>query len=491
MIKRLNINKEKANQFLVNFAILFLTWNGMFRRSFNSDTLIHMKDLDMDMSVKMLSGRYLSALFDYLLYRFTGLTTATHTGVTVFIEIIMLTFSVGIVQGCFTDKIKFRNVYDRLTFSALTALLFANVLFAEPLMFCECGIMYGFAYLFASIGVYFFTKKKYFLTFIFCLLSTMEYQVAVIYAAMIISTWIFLHNNCKITVQTVIQEVICGFATLGSGVLNVISVSIGVRLGLLEYVFKGLGVGGFGDKIKECMKDFVMILFDSKELLPSAWIPLIVTVIAWAIPIYKFKKEKNGKALVYYILLAIAMVIMIYILPLVQEGMMITPRMVNTFYVMQAMLLLIAFIQISDKWKTAMCYMCCLYLVVHIMFGNIIVTNHMVSNTLDKLYASMAYEKIKEYEEQTGITVRKLAVVNDTNCPLSYDNVYYKTHQTNERTLGVVTNTLMNVVSGRDFEKIDMDEQIYETYFKDKNWDYFDAEQQLVIVGDTAYWAIF
>ena len=50
---------------------------------------------------------------------------------------------------------------------------------------------------------------------------------------------------------------------------------------------------------------------------------------------------------------------------------------------------------------------------------------------------------------------------------------------------------LVNVVTGRDFEKVPMDENVYQTYFEGKNWDYFDAAEQLVIIGDTAYWAIF
>ena len=115
----------------------------------------------------------------------------------------------------------------------------------------------------------------------------------------------------------------------------------------------------------------------------------------------------------------------------------------------------------------------------------------MTSNTLDKNYAMMVYEKIMEYEEETGKRVEKLAVEKDVNCRLTYDNVYYKTDQINERALGTVTNTLVNIVTGREFEKVPMDENVFKTYFAGKDWEYFDASEQLVIIEDTAYWVIF
>ena len=54
-----------------------------------------------------------------------------------------------------------------------------------------------------------------------------------------------------------------------------------------------------------------------------------------------------------------------------------------------------------------------------------------------------------------------------------------------------MTNTLVNAVSGRTFEKVPMDGEVFRTYFEGKNWDWFDAEEQIVILGDTAYWVIF
>ena len=33
-----------------------------------------------------------------------------------------------------------------------------------------------------------------------------------------------------------------------------------------------------------------------------------------------------------------------------------------------------------------------------------------------------------------------------------------------------------------------MDSQIYDEYFKDKDWNYFNPHEQLIFKGDTLYW---
>lgn len=482
--------REWLNQFLIDYLMLVITWGGMFRRSFNCDTLFHYVRPQRDIIGRCEGGRYLSGLMDYILWQF-GMTTADHTGITVFIAVFLIAVSVWVVQRSFEEKVRCRNGYEKVAYYAVTGLMFSNVLFSESLMFGECSLMFGLAYLFASIGIFLFTKKKYMAAFLLFLCSTMEYQVAVVYAAIILSAWIFLHQEYKITVQTVLQEFICGCVTFGAGLLNMLSITVLVKTGILEKAEKGAGIGDIIGKIGLCAEDIVSLLKDSRGLLPGAGLPFLIMVFAAGITLRKFLKDRNWMAVLYYILLLAAMTMMIYVLPMVQASSMLYPRLIWVFYIMQSMLLLIAFVCTGETVRKVMCYVCCGYLAVQIMFCHIIVTNHMVSNTLDKTYVMMFCQEVEKYEAQTGLRVEKLAVANDTDCPSSYNNVYYKTDQINERALGIVTNTLVNAVSGRKFEKVSMDETVYREHFEGKNWDYFDASEQLVILGDTAYWVIF
>lgn len=482
--------KALADRYLVNFAVLILAWGGMLRRSFNCDTLTHMWFTREDIGWMMEHGRYLSAFQDWLLYQL-GVSTATHTGITVLAEIVLLALSVCIVQTCFEEKIgRPAGMGSKLAWISLTGLLFSNVLFAESFMFGGCALMFGMAYFLATIGIWFFTKKKYVWALLFFLLSTAEYQAAVIYAVIVLSTWIFIESECAITAKTVRQEFLCGCMTVGSGVLNIFSLKLASMVGLVEKAERSIGYRDLLGNARKCLEDFGKILLNSKGLFHKVWLPLIVLCIAAGITLWHLGKERKWNAIVYYVLLVIALFMMVYILPMVQYA-QTYPRFVWTFYAAQAMLLLIAFWRMPGKGKEAMCYLSGGYLLIHILFCNIIVSNHMTSNTLDKTYTMMVYEKILEYEEETGKRVEKLAVAKDLNCPFTYDNVYYKTDQINERALGTVTNTLVNIVTGREFEKVPMDEKVFRTYFEGKDWNYFDASEQLVIIEDTAYWVIF
>ena len=483
--------KGLINRYIVNAAVLVIAWGGMFRRSFNCDTLAHMVNTEQDMAIMMSHGRYLVALQDWLLYQ-VGLSTTTHTGITAMAEVVLLALAVCILQHCFEVKIgKPSGIYENLAWIFISSLFFSNVLFAESFMFGECALMFGMAYLLAAAGIWAFTGKRYGLALLLFLLSTMEYQAAVIYAAIVLSAWIFIDSECRITVRTILMEIVCGLMTIGSGVLNIISLSLLAKLGLVMEAGRSADIRNLTEKAAICLRDLGQILVDSRGLLPKICLPLLMLCIAAGAVIWKFWKEKRFYAIAYYILLVAGMLAMVYILSMTQYDTRTYPRFIWTFYVVQAMLFLIAFWIMSKKGREVLCYICGAYLLIQILFCNIIVSNHMVSNTLDKTYAMMVYEKIVEYEEETGQEVKKLAVANDIDCPFSYNNVYYKTDQINERALGTVSNTMVNIVSGRNFEKIPMDETVFRTYFADQNWDYFDASEQLVIIGDTAYWVIF
>lgn len=158
----------------------------------------------------------------------------------------------------------------------------------------------------------------------------------------------------------------------------------------------------------------------------------------------------------------------------------------------KGMMMTAAYVMIDSQMSKNLLTLCCIgYLVVHMLFADFVVTNHFVSNSLDKAYVRMAYEYITGYEQKNHTTVQNLCMINDTNAPARYREVSYVSDQINERSLGILTVSIMEVVTGRKFNKVEMDPEIYATYFDGKNWDYFDPYEQIIIIGDTAYWCMF
>lgn len=154
-------------------------------------------------------------------------------------------------------------------------------------------------------------------------------------------------------------------------------------------------------------------------------------------------------------------------------------------------MVIIAYMVACEDMKRLLTIGCAAYLVVQLLFAQFIVSNRFVSNTLDEVYVNMAYQEILKYEEETGVEVTGLAVIDDAYAPDHYEEVSYKSGQINERCLGTVTNSLVWAITKRRFEIAPMDETVYKQYFEGKDWNYLNLQEQLIIIGDTAYWCIF
>jgi len=99
-----------------------------------------------------------------------------------------------------------------------------------------------------------------------------------------------------------------------------------------------------------------------------------------------------------------------------------------------------------------------------------------------------------KYEDETGNRVSQIAYRNDACAPHYYEEVEYTSYEINERVLSQATNSLIKVITRREFENLEMTEEEFRRYFEeyeDKDWEYLDLSEQLVIDRDTAYWCLF
>ncbi len=472
-------------EYSISFTLLLLAWGGMLRRSFNADTVYHMVVDDFDVLTRIQHGRYLTAMVDFLLGQL-GLRTTTHSGVSVLAGLLLMAGTVYLIQELFS-----LFVSRQIAYTAVTSLIFVNVLASELTMFSEFTAYFGMAYFLAAWGAVWFVRKRFWRALLCIAASCMFYQVGVVFCAMLLSLYIFLSYRGKLCKKAVLEHITGLLMTFGTGFLNMIISSAIVKLLIKERIAREAGFENLTDKFLSMFQLIVDLLSDSMSLLPGFGIPLLFSLLGMGVFIGHRIRKKEWPALFYYLLLLAGMLLMIMAIPFMAEDFNPSPRIVFTFYLFQASIGIIALAEAGGGWRRLIGVASVVYLLVQIVFSQIIVTNHFISNTLDKLYVSMAYEKILEYEEQSGIRVDKLAIIKDIDAPFYYREVGYKIHQINERALGTTSYSLIEVVTGRTFERIPMDQDIFETYFEGKNWDYFDASQQIVFVEDQAYWVIF
>lgn len=115
------------------------------------------------------------------------------------------------------------------------------------------------------------------------------------------------------------------------------------------------------------------------------------------------------------------------------------------------------------------------------------------SNSLDKDYALNVAAKIHDYEKETGVSVKKIAIKEDAKPQQKYRSTRYYNNQLGHRIMNVdyANYQMINYLGRLQMEKIDFPSKIYKEYFNQKNWEVEDLDQQLIIKGDTAYLMLY
>ena len=372
----------------------------------------------------------------------------------------------------------------------MVSLVFLNVLFAELLMFSEFCVYYAAGYLLAVYAVKEYANKKYVKAVIILILAAAFYQYTVIFAAVLTAFFIWMEEK-SISKKAVLREATAVAGCILVGIVNLFSMWALKASGMFERLDKDAGVGNLKEKCLLALGSFERLYRDGGGILPNLFLPLFFTLFLWGMILISCRKEKNWKILPLLALVWLGSHVLLIVIPMANETFYFPPRMSFCFYLIQGLLAAAAYVLCQQKGKALLTAGCISYLLVQLLFSDFVVTNHFVSNALDKVYVKMAYEEILKYEEETGTQVTKLAVVKDGYAPDHYDEVSYSVEQINERALGTVTNSLMEVVTGRYFEPVDGEEEIIREYFEGKDWNALDLSEQLVILGDTAYWCIF
>lgn len=481
--------KNYAIGLAINLSMLLIFWGGMLRKSFNADTVSHMTSQDADIFWNLADGRFIIALGDAILMKL-GLRVTNNLSITMFFAFLFFAMAMLVVQKIFKDW-QPEERWERIGWFFGVNLVFLNVLFAELLMFGECSAYFGFGYFMASLGVLQFTRKRYISMFLLFLAGVCSYQYTMIFAAILIAFYICLKHREELTLKAVKEELFGIIACMSAGVLNLLSVKLLVKIGVIEKFGKYAGWGDGHQKLTDFKASLISLYRSSMEIFPDLWLPLLFTLGVFALMIYSCIKSKTLKKFPFILIVFLGSMVMLYAIPFMQESFSFPPRMAFCFYLLQGMLAVTAYAVCTTGMRKLLTTACMGYILIQLLFSDFVVTNHFVSNTLDEVYVSMMYQEVLKYEEETGTRVTRIAIYKDIDAPDNYEEVNYHVHQINERTLGTATNSLIWKVTGRHFEDIGNQQEIYDQYFKDRNWDYLDLSQQLVIIGDTAYWCIF
>lgn len=489
MIKLICKQKEALWQYSVNLLLMLVFWGGYLRKNFNGDTVFHMVVDDADVMTRIEEGRYVVALGDFLLLKL-GLRTTSNLSITMLITILILAMAMCLLQDLFKRWMP-DAPWEKAGFYLGLNLVFMNVLFSEIFMFGESSLYFAIAYWTALLGIKCYIHKKYLFMFIMLGIAASSYQNAVVFAAIILSFYIFMDEELILSWRAVTREIAGVAICMGMGLFNFLSVKLLERLNERISFSKYPGIGDWTDKLSDAFEHYIKLNRSSDGIFPNLWFPLVFTVILWSLMVYSCIKNRNLSRLLFLFLVWAGDNILLYVIPMLQVGFNFPPRLSFCFFLIQGLLLAASYKINIDFLKRIAALGGIFYLMIHLLFAGFIMEDRFSSNVLDEVYVKMMYEEILRYENETGIIVTKLAVIKDINAPDSYEEITYATGQINERVLGTASRSLVQIVTNRSFEWIEMPQSVYDQYFKDKNWDYINLDQQLVIQEDEAYWCIF
>lgn len=484
-----NASKDKFIQYGLNLLMLFIFWGGLLRKSYNYDTVYHMVVEDADVMTRIRGGRYAAALVDFLLLKL-GLRTTSDISITMLFTLITLAAAMMVMQLIFERGLP-ENKCAKAGFFCGLNLVFLNVLFAESLMFGEYSIYYALAYLAAAAGVALYARRRYIAMFIVYVIAVTFYQNAAVFAAILTAFYIFVDEKAVLSKKAVFRELAGVTVCMSVAALDLLSIRILEKLNLIPLSAKVSGMGDMAQKLSMALGSFVYLNKNAAGIMPNLWLPLLFAALIWITLAYSRIKEHKPAQLLFLFLVCMGSYMLLYVIPLASEEFYFPPRLSFCFFMVQGLLLAAAYSITGKTLHKLLGIIGISYMLLHLFFSGFIIADHFVSNALDEAYIRMLYGEIVKYEKETGIEVTKIAVMKDADSPSSYREVTYVSGQINERTIDAVPVSIIQVVTGRDLEKIDMPDAIEEKYFKDKDWEHFDLDEQLIIEGDTAYWCVF
>ena len=491
----------------VNAAAMLLFFAGFFRPGFGADTIGQAYMPLININAAFQYGRYLTYALDIIAYRL-GYRMDGQYKTTYLVFVLMLALSVTIIQQIFRDYVfraKDKSLLSMAAVWALSMMPLANVLFCEMFMFPENMIGYSLCYVTAAFSAFLICiirgRKGWICGIIMIFASSMFYQNGVFFAAILILLYFYLEqwdsqspdmagfrNYFLRSAAVVIAALAAGFINMKiQGFLQNTSLGRGIAksqyLGISADSFRMLGY---------YLKTFFA---SSLQLIPRLYLPLLFLFLSDLLIVLTLAKQKRYLQIVMTLFTQFVMFGLVCGIPMLMEEIHFAPRLVFLLYEVLAASAFMALIVMREKdlLIRILSVSCSVFFAVQAFFTVQIAENHALTNKLDLVYASLVHQKIRKYEAETGIRVEKAAAMRDTVSTHYYDEIYYTWEQINERALGMSTVSLLCYTAddGRRFQLAEMDEQVYEKFFKGRNWDEFDVEEQVIIVGDTLYWCVF
>lgn len=419
--------------------------------------------------------------------------------INIFVQVL---FYIGILISCLCVmeirkciiKIKpEKNLKDIILVVGISFCIIFNFMYLENMYFAEIPIM--------ALGIFLFIKssenlieEKYGRSLLYLILGELCYQGTINF--FITFTFILLIiKNKKINKELIIKMLIATFFCIVAVVINIIQIKICGKIFNLEQDRLG-SLASIPQNIIYIISNIGKILIESSDMLPRYLFVvflLFTYFIVFSFDLVKIKEYSDSLNVLMLIIVSIISSVAINIISLSSFGL---GRMVFSVGALIGLIFMYLYcstdIFIDNKiLKYILICDIIIYIAVNIINYTYVMYSGKKANELDKNEALKVNEYMLEYENNNNKKIKNIAICYDKNVTWKYNELKHKSLYTHRALMIWWCNVYaINYYTGRDLQKVQMKTEIYDTYFKDKDWDKLDKEQ-FVFEGDTMYYCVY
>lgn len=390
---------------------------------------------------------------------------------------------------------KEKSVFYNILVALASFIIVFNMCTAEGLLFVGDGSM-PFGVLFSILGACILVtdkKYRYLCSFLLVTISGVFYQGTSSIFVLLALVFISIKNkgNIKLIVKdTIIIGMIYGMAMIA----NFIGVKIWTSI--LKYQTRTFDFPSIEMIIKTILKFGKVILIHNFWIGPKYWYLIFLTILT-VIFIYNMimKKKDFFEILEYFTLIVLSVlipIIPVIIMPV--ELQYLEPRMSMCFGSVIGIIaiFLISTVEIRNNKIELfiITFIIILNFIMNSMFMIYASTSTLEVNKAEKNMAEQIISEVQEYEEKTGIEIKKIGIAHDQTTSWYYDGDP-QLRGFNLRAFGTdwAVKEILTTYSGKIYDDVTVPDNVKEDFLK-RDWSQYNKDQ-LVFDGENLYICIF
>ncbi len=480
--------------FILIFVIAIIEYNGFLTMHYATDTynIINRGYSEYAIKYSLNDGRPMMCLISLL---------ADLLNVPITLYIILLTFF-AIITSCicvvFLKKIisKYKepiNIWNEIILTIICYVTIFNFMYLENLQFAECFVM-SMSLLIYITAAYILVqeKNKYILkSILLSIFGIMFYQGTLsVFVVMTVLFSIIKDNSIILTLK---KFLLAGIACIIAVIFNLVQIKLcglflnmeQVRMGSIKNIIVMLPI---------IFKSLPKIIFYTCNIFPTGlFLGFILSILIIYNNVDKKIKSKINNKIIIILLISI---ILPFAPNLFTQSSFGAARMMfpigsligNIFILLYTKTSIFENNNVSTKIFE---FILIIYMLLNIMTSMYIIYCHKKIEKLNKEECNIINSFITKYEQNNNIKIKKIAICHDKN-PTFFYNIINNYSSLCYRPLALEWSDdgSINYYTGRNLEEIDTTIEIYNQYFKDKDWDKL-SEEQFVFIEDTVYYCIY